>query len=221
MFDRRVLLKSNLIRRMLVAYVILVAATVPVTFGQTLAKSAATPATAAPTTATFEAADVHASPFTKYPFMDGGDLLGDRYILHQATMTQIVAAAYHLDSDMVQGGPSWLDWDHFDIEAKAPPKTSKEAIRLMLQSLLARDFISVVHNGAAPMPAYVLSAPGGKSKLKESEGSGDPDCDLNLRRRTWPPAPFRRSWLPATTRQWRSLPRMCTTGRAVIWISRW
>ena len=117
------------------------------------------------------------SPFTKYPFMDGGDLSGDRYILRQATMTQIIAAAYHLDSDMVQGGPSWLDWDHFDIEAKAPPKTSKETIRLMLQSLLAQRFHLVVHNGTAPMPAYVLTAPGGKSKLKESEGTGDASCE--------------------------------------------
>ena len=109
--------------------------------------------------------------------MDGGDLAGDRYILHQATMTQIIAAAYNLDPTNVQSGPSWLDWDHFDIMAKAPSTTSKAEIRLMLQSLLAQRFSLVAHTGSAPMPAYVLTAPKGKTKLKESEGTGDPSCE--------------------------------------------
>ncbi len=110
--------------------------------------------------------------------MDGGNLLGDRYILRGATMTQLIAAAYNLDASNVQGGASWLDWDHYDIEAKAPSTTSKASIRLMLQSLLAQRFGLVVHTGSAPMPAYVLSAPNPKTKMKESEGTGDPKCDF-------------------------------------------
>ena len=108
--------------------------------------------------------------------MEGGDLRGDRYILYQATMTQIIAAAYGLDPVNVQGGPNWLDWDHFDIVAKAPPATSKETIRLMLQSLLAQRFSLVAHAGTAPMPAYVLTAPKGATKLKTSDGAGDSGC---------------------------------------------
>jgi uncharacterized protein (TIGR03435 family) len=131
----------------------------------------------APPSAAFEVADVHVSPFVRFPFMDGGNLSGDRYIVHQATMTELIAAAYKLDPSNVQGGPSWLDWDHFDIIAKGPPTTSKATVRLMLQSLLAQRFNLVVHTGSAPMPAYVLSAPKGKSKLKESEGPGDPNCE--------------------------------------------
>jgi uncharacterized protein (TIGR03435 family) len=61
--------------------------------------------------------------------------------------------------------------------AKAPPTTSKAAIRLMLQSLLAQRFSLVVHTGSAPMAAYVLTAQSGRTKLKESEGTGDPDCE--------------------------------------------
>jgi uncharacterized protein (TIGR03435 family) len=152
----------------LAATACLAAAFTPEAFGQG-SPSPATPA--------FEVADVHASPYVRFPFMDGGDFTSDRYILHQATMTEIVAAAYHLDPANVQGGPSWLDWAHFDIVAKAPPTTSKATIRLMLQSLLAQRFSLVVHTGTAPMPAYVLSAPNGKTKLKKSEGTGDPDCE--------------------------------------------
>ncbi len=91
-------------------------------------------------------------------------------------MTGIIAAAYNVEPDHVQGGPTWLDWDRYDIEAKAPPTTSKETIRLMLQSLLAQRFSVVVHNGTAPMPIYVLRAPNGKAKLTESAGSGDSGC---------------------------------------------
>jgi uncharacterized protein (TIGR03435 family) len=140
-------------------------------------EAAATPAST-PASAQFDIADVHASPFLRFPFMDGGNLSGDRYILHQATMTQIIGAAYNLDPTNVQGGPSWLDWDHFDVVAKAPATTSKAAIRLMLQSLLAQRFSLVAHTGSAPMPAFVLTAQTGKTKLKESEGTGDPSCEF-------------------------------------------
>jgi uncharacterized protein (TIGR03435 family) len=131
--------------------------------------------------AKFEVADVHASPHVLRPFTDGGNLNGDRYTLHQATMTDIIAAAYHVDSSNVQGGPSWLDWDRYEITAKTPPSTSDADLRLMLQALLKERFNLVVHNGSAPMPAYVLKAQAGKVKLKESEATaGDPACQPQL-----------------------------------------
>jgi uncharacterized protein (TIGR03435 family) len=157
---------------------ILMAATVALAAPCAMAQTEATPASAsAAASAQFDIADVHASPFVRFPFMDGGNLSGDRYILHQATMTEIIGAAYNLDPTNVQGGPSWLDWDHFDIVAKAPATTSKAEIRLMLQSLLAQRFGLVTHSGSAPMPAFVLTAQSGKTKLKESDGTGDPSCE--------------------------------------------
>ncbi len=39
-------------------------------------------------------------------------------------MTDLIATAYYLDATDVQGGPSWLDWDRFDIDAKVPTTTS-------------------------------------------------------------------------------------------------
>jgi len=82
----------------------------------------------------------------------------------------------------VHGGPSWLDWDHYDIIAKAPPSTSREALQLMLQSLLAKRFSLVVHMGTAPMPSYLLTTQSGKTRLKESDGKGESDCK-------WQPQP--------------------------------
>ncbi len=140
--------------------------------------AAAAPAAAAPAkTFTFEAADVHPSPHRTLIFGGPGSLHGDRYVVHQATMLDLIAEAYGLDSSNVQGGPSWLEMDRFEITAKTSPTTTQTAQKLMLKSLLADRFALVAHTGMAPMPAYVLSVPaGGKPKMKESDGSGDATC---------------------------------------------
>src|SRR6202789_1620353 len=124
----------------------------------------------------FEIADVHLSPPRKFPFMEGGNLRGDRYIVHQGTMLDLISTAYGVDSSFVQGGPIWLETDRFEIVAKAPPTTSKDTLKLMLQSLLAERFNLVIHNGTAPMPAYVLTEGKGKAKLKQGDDSAKTGC---------------------------------------------
>ena len=92
-------------------------------------------------------------------------------------MLDLISAAYGLDPDNVQGGPSWLETDRFDIAAKAPPKTTQKGLKLMLQPLLKERFNLVTHTGSVPMPAYALIVkPGGKPKLTESDGVGDAAC---------------------------------------------
>jgi uncharacterized protein (TIGR03435 family) len=140
-----------------------------------------------PPAAAFEIADVHISPPRKFPFKEGGNLRGDRYVLHQATMVDLIAAAYGLDPSLIQGGPSWLETDRFEIIAKASPTTSKDTLKLMLQSLLADRFKLVLHNGSAPMPAYVLTVGKGKPKLKEADDSGKSDCQYQEPPKDLPP----------------------------------
>ena len=111
-----------------------------------------------------------------FPFFQVGGLRGDRYNLRQATMVDLIAAAYGVDATAVQGGPIWLENDRFDIVAKAPSTTKPDAIKLMLQALLADRFKLVVHTGTKPMPAYVLTVGKGKPNLRESDGSSDPGC---------------------------------------------
>ncbi|MGD0443095.1 MAG: TIGR03435 family protein [Edaphobacter sp.] len=126
---------------------------------------------------TFQIADVHPSPGRRFPFVEGGlALRGDRLVYHQATMLDLISAAYGLDPALVTGGPSWLETNRFEVIAKAPPTTSKDTVKLMLQSLLAERFNLVVHNGTAPLPAYVLSVGKGKPKLKEGDSSAESDC---------------------------------------------
>jgi len=91
-------------------------------------------------------------------------------------MLDLISTAYSVDADKVYGGPSWLDYDRFEVIAKAPPTTRPEALKLMLQALLADRFKLVVKKDTRPVPAYLLSADKGQSKLKPAEGSSSGGC---------------------------------------------
>jgi uncharacterized protein (TIGR03435 family) len=125
---------------------------------------------------TFEAANVQPSPPTRYAFSGGGQLRGDRYYFRQATMAQLIASAYGVDARNVQGGPWWMEWDHFDIVANAPPSAKPADLQLMLRSLLLDRFHLVVHDGTAPMAAMTLLAdhPKLKPSTETPAESGDP-----------------------------------------------
>src|SRR5215469_14267008 len=124
----------------------------------------------------FDITDVHASPRVTNPYMRGGVLRGSRYEVRTASLVDLIAAAYSVDTAKVQGGPSWLDTDRFDIVAQAPANTPPETVKLMLQTLLADRFKLKVHRDTKPMPVFVLSTGKFKPKLKESEGSGPDGC---------------------------------------------
>jgi uncharacterized protein (TIGR03435 family) len=128
-------------------------------------------------TAAFEIADVHVSPHRTFPFMSGGTLHGDRYVVRQATMVDLMVAAFGVEADNVLGGPAWLETARFDVIAKAPRTTSPETIKLMLQALLADRFKLVVHTDSKPVQAYVLTVGKSKPKLKDSENSGKTGCE--------------------------------------------
>lgn len=128
----------------------------------------------------FEAADVHPSAPARLEYMRGPFIEGARYQVSIATMAGLIATAYGVDVDRVWGGPSWLEWDRFDIIAKLPASSNnepnnKEKLNLMLRQLLADRFKLLVHEGSKPMPALALIA--AKSlALKPSDGAGDAGC---------------------------------------------
>jgi uncharacterized protein (TIGR03435 family) len=133
--------------------------------------SGASPAQSPAAKPVFDIADVHVSPrldWVKNPAhaMQGGFLTGDRYELRRATMLDLIRMAYNVDADKVSGGPSWLDYDRFEIVAKTKPGTRPEQLRLMLQALIEDRFRLAVKPDTRPAPVYVLSK--GKGELKFS-----------------------------------------------------
>jgi uncharacterized protein (TIGR03435 family) len=126
-------------------------------------------------TLTFESSDVHVSAPATNPTMRGGALRGGRYEVRTATMVDLISVAYNMESNKVLGGPSWLDWDRFDLVAKAPPTAKQSDVGPMLQTLLADRFKLVVRKDTKPMPAYALSVGTGKHKMKEATAD-QPGC---------------------------------------------
>jgi uncharacterized protein (TIGR03435 family) len=137
--------------------------------------------------AKFEAADVHASPKVRNPFLNGPFLRGNRYEIHFATVLDLVAEAYGMDSNDVFGGPAWLEMKQFDLIAKVPEHTKHTETREMLRELLAERFHLVVHKDTKPMPAYAITAPGKHPNLKEAAEGAEKGCKGDLSR-VEPPA---------------------------------
>ena len=110
---------------------------------------------------------------TNQPTMTGGVLRGGRYDLRNATMLDLIATAYSVgDSDLITGGPAWLERQRFDIAAKAPEGTSPATVKLMLQDLLADRFKLVSRRETRPTSGFVLQVGKEKHKLKEATGPG-------------------------------------------------
>jgi uncharacterized protein (TIGR03435 family) len=133
----------------------------------------------------FDLADVHVSTTPRWFAQNNGGLIRDgRYVNRDATLLNLIEAAYGVAEDTVAGGPSWLDTDIYDVIAKAPDGTTQAAAKLMLQALLAERFGLVVRNEKRPMPRYVLSVGKGGSKLKPASGSvggqDEPGCQQQL-----------------------------------------
>lgn len=120
----------------------------------------------------FDLADVHISPTPFWFAQNGGGRLRDGlYINRDATVLQLIQAAYGVPEDGISGGPSWLKADLFDVVAKVPEGTTRETANLMLQALLADRFGLVINKETRPTPRYVLSVGKGGSKLKPASAS--------------------------------------------------
>jgi len=92
------------------------------------------------------------------------------------TIKDMVGFAYNLDDYMLPGGEKWLDDDKFDIIAKADPSVTDGTLRAMLRTLLAERFHFQSHFEEQPVSVWALTAPKGKSKLRETKGEEHAGC---------------------------------------------
>ncbi len=142
--------------------------------------------------ARFEVTDVHVTPKTvANPYMEVTPPHNGRYEFHSASMIDLIQTAYGFGFDRILGGPSWLEMDRFEVIAKAPAGTSMamppaspqgtlpDAVKEMLQSVLADRFKLVIRQETRPLPGYALTVDK-KPLMKEADGSGstsdNPGC---------------------------------------------
>lgn len=119
---------------------------------------------------TFDIAGIQVST-RQQPGMRGGVLRGNRYDLRNANMVDLIRTAYGVQPERITGGPSWLEWNRFDIAAMAPENTPPAQLREMLKTLLADRFKLAVREDMATTTALALKVKGAH-KMKEVPGGG-------------------------------------------------
>jgi uncharacterized protein (TIGR03435 family) len=91
-------------------------------------------------------------------------------------LKQLIFEAYDMPYYRIFGGPSWLESEYYDLEAKAGSPVDRGQLRLMLRGLLADRFKLTLHRETKELRAYVLTVAKNGPKLhaaQESENSSD------------------------------------------------
>ena len=107
---------------------------------------------------------------------------GERYIATNATLRLMISVAYRLKFDQITKGPSWIDAEHFDMNAKAEHPSSTEELHAMLQDLIADRFKLQFHKEKKDLPIYALTVDKGGPKLQAHRASnaGEPWIDVQF-----------------------------------------
>jgi uncharacterized protein (TIGR03435 family) len=91
---------------------------------------------------------------------------GNNLSLQGMSLKGMIQLAYTLPSDLVSGGPGWVDSTRYDLEARAEGKASQQQRLEMLKTLLAERFRLTFHYEPKETSTYVLTA-GKNPKMKE------------------------------------------------------
>lgn len=91
----------------------------------------------------------------------------------------LIVRAYQLRPFQVVGGPSWVDSERFDLDARASANRSTDEILPMLQALLAERFKLVVRRETREQPIYALVTARQDRRLGPQLKRSVTDCSNN------------------------------------------
>jgi bla regulator protein BlaR1 len=94
-----------------------------------------------------------------------------------ATAKALIRFAYDLSDFQLDGGPSWLDADRFDLTAKADGNPPIAQERAMLRRLLAERFKLIAHTETRTLPIYALVMARNDARLGPRLRRAQADCD--------------------------------------------
>ncbi len=83
------------------------------------------------------------------------------------TLKRLLAEAYHLQLDQVLG-PSWLEQNEYDVDARAAEGKTREQMDLMLRGLIADRFKLTQHSETREMRVYELVVAKTGAKIRPS-----------------------------------------------------
>jgi uncharacterized protein (TIGR03435 family) len=114
---------------------------------------------------------VHPPPITRIVIPPVGP---GRFVVEAFSLKQLVARAYSVPEVRVLGGPSWVDTERYDVDAKSESSIPQQQMSLMIRSLLEDRFQLQAHTETRALQVYELAVAKGGSKLKSSEDQTPP-----------------------------------------------
>jgi uncharacterized protein (TIGR03435 family) len=104
----------------------------------------------------------------------------ERIEFRYVQLAMVIREAYGVTRELEPGtGPAFIWSERYSIQAKIPPNTPKEQVRLMLQTLLEERFKVTVHWEKKQRPAYALVV--GKGGLRVTPVSPQPERQPTIR----------------------------------------
>lgn len=104
----------------------------------------------------FEVASIRPStnrvPVADYVFLPGG-----QFRAANATVEELILAAYDIARFRVAGGPAWIRANQYDVQTRAGADITMEQTRAMLRTLLEERFRLRTRIVARDVPIYVLA----------------------------------------------------------------
>jgi uncharacterized protein (TIGR03435 family) len=123
-------------------------------------------------------------PLGTGPLRLGGGPQGDRFTMNSATLRMLLQIAFQRAGNMslagqlqIVGGPSWMDSERYDIQAKTDCSGgtySRDRLQLMVQSMLEDRFQLKAHRETRELPIYNLVVTKDGPKLKKSADQTTP-----------------------------------------------
>lgn len=140
-----------------------------------LAVAQSTESPAATQNLAFEVASVRmVSPYTEEEIQRGlgnipwSTFPTNRFTAHRLTLKLLIGLAYGIDEKNIEGDPSWLDEQHYDVEAKVEDDKilTYQQMKPLLQHLLEQRFHLATHLATKPVSGYWLVVAKGGPKLQ-------------------------------------------------------
>jgi bla regulator protein BlaR1 len=105
---------------------------------------------------------------------------GGTFTTTNFTLRGLIGSAYGLVDDQISGGPSWINSERYDIQAKIDKSVAEDLQKLspdqrvlertrMLQALLTDRFKLRLHRETKDLPMYELTIANSGSKLQEAK----------------------------------------------------
>jgi uncharacterized protein (TIGR03435 family) len=102
---------------------------------------------------------------------------GGLMVAINVTPRQIVRFAFSMQNSRVEGGPEWMDTEHYDITAKAAEAATPDQMLLMFRTLLTDRFKLVLHMDARDTPIFTLVRARTDGRLGAQLRPSSADCD--------------------------------------------